>query len=123
MALFRFEYVARVVLPIFAVSLSYAVDDVVSAVSMCSQKVSVALLQPDGIVTLWLRLSVCVPPVPSSQAKLEPPWADCPARLVMTVVEDGVQDEVPLSKSPPETTCAGVQAAASGAPAERRRPG
>src|SRR3954471_20701842 len=35
----------------------------------------------------------------------------------MTLVEDGVQDEVPLSKSPPETTCAGVQAAASGAPA------
>lgn len=51
----RFEYVASVVLPIFAVSLSYAVDEVVSAVSMCSQKVSVALLHPDGIVTLCER--------------------------------------------------------------------
>lgn len=73
--LFRFEYVARVVLPIFAVSLSYAVDDVVSAVSMCSQKVSVAVLHPEGIVTLWERVSVWVLPTPSSQAKVVPPWA------------------------------------------------
>ncbi len=36
--------------------LSYAVDEVVSAVSMCSQKVSVALLHPDGIVTLCERV-------------------------------------------------------------------
>lgn len=75
MALLRFEYVASVVLPIFAVSLSYAVDEVVSAVSMCSQKVSVALLHPDGIVTLCERVSVCVLPTPFSQAKLVPPWA------------------------------------------------
>lgn len=75
MFLLRFEYVASVVLPIFAVSLSYAVDVVVSVVSMCSQKVRVAELHPDGMVTLCERVSVCVLPTPSSQAKEVPPWA------------------------------------------------
>jgi hypothetical protein len=101
------------VVPIFAVSLSYAVDEVVSAVSMCSQKVRVAVLHPDGIVTLWERVSVCVLPTPFSQAKLVPPWAVWPVRLVITVVDDWVQGEVPLSKSPLVTTWAGVQAAAA----------
>lgn len=82
---------------------------------MCSQKVRVALLQPDGIATLCERVSVCVLPTPFSQAKLVPPWALCPERLVITVVDDWVQGEVPLSKPPLVTTWAGVQSAASGA--------
>lgn len=69
MFLSRFEYVASVVVPIFAVSLSYFVDVVVSAVPMWSQNVRVAVLQPEGIVTLWERVSVCVLPTPLSQAK------------------------------------------------------
>ncbi len=68
MFLSRLEYVARVVEPIFAVSLSYAVELVVSAVSMCSQKERVARAQPEGTVTLWVSVSVWVEPVPPSQA-------------------------------------------------------
>lgn len=52
-------------------------------------------------------------PTPFSQAKLLPPWAVWPERLVITVVEDWVQGEVPLSKPPLVTTWAGVQAAAA----------
>ena len=61
MALFRFEYVARVVVPAFTVSLSYAVVVVVSAVSMWSQNVNVAA-QPAGIVTDCESVSVWVVP-------------------------------------------------------------
>ena len=49
--MFRFEYVASVVDPTLTVSLSYAVDVVVSAESMCSQNVSVAEAQLAGT---WL---------------------------------------------------------------------
>ena len=66
-ALLRLEYVATVVEPTFTVSLSYAVEVVVSAESMCSQKVSVAA-QPAGMVTDWLIASVCVLPYPSRYA-------------------------------------------------------
>src|SRR5262249_2791321 len=54
-------------------------------------------------------------PTPSSQAKLVPPWAVWPARLVITLDDDWLQGEVPLSKPPLVTTWAGVQAAAGGA--------
>ncbi|GAA5006131.1 hypothetical protein GCM10023335_23450 [Streptomyces siamensis] len=66
-------------------------------------------------MTLCERVSVWVLPTPPSQAKLEPPWAVWPARLVITLVDDWVQGEVPLSKPPLATTCVGVQAAATGA--------
>lgn len=115
MFLSRFEYVASVVLPIFAVSLSYFVEAVVSAVSMCSQKLRVAVLHPEGIVTLWESVSVCVRPTPFSQAKVVPPWAAWPARLVTMPVWDWVQGEAPLSKPPLATAWVGVQAAATGA--------
>jgi hypothetical protein len=52
------------------------------------------------MVTLCESVSVWVPPVPSSQAKLVPPWADWPERLVITLLDDWVQGEVPLSKPP-----------------------
>src|SRR5690349_19121667 len=80
---------------------------------MCSQKVRVAVAHPEGIVRLWESVSVWVPPTPSSQAKVVPPWALCPLRLVITLVEDWVQGEVPLSKPPLVTTWAGVQASAA----------
>ena len=41
---------------------SNAVVVVVSAVSMCSQKVSVALVLPAGMDTVWVAESVCVVP-------------------------------------------------------------
>src|SRR4051794_11788924 len=60
-ALLRLEYVASVVVPAFTVSLSYCVEVVFSAESMCSQKVSVAA-QPAGMVTDWDSVSVWVVP-------------------------------------------------------------
>lgn len=51
---------------------SNAVVVVVSAVSMCSQKVRVALVAVEGIVTVWVAESVCVVPYPSSQASHAP---------------------------------------------------
>lgn len=46
----------------WTVSLSNAVVVVVSAVSMCSQKVSVAVVTVDAMVTVWVAESVCVVP-------------------------------------------------------------
>jgi len=43
-------------------SVSNAVVVVVSAVSMCSQKVSVAEVEPAGMLTVCVALSVCVVP-------------------------------------------------------------
>lgn len=43
-------------------SLSKAVVVVVSAVSICSQNVSVAVVTVDAIVTVWVAESVCVVP-------------------------------------------------------------
>ena len=65
---FRFEYVASVastvplLLRICTFSVSYAVVVVVSAVSMCSQNVSVAEVLPAGIVTVCTIESVCAAP-------------------------------------------------------------
>ncbi len=44
------------------VSLSNWVVVVVSAVSMCSQKLNVECVQPAGMVTVWDRVSVWVVP-------------------------------------------------------------
>ena len=44
------------------VSLSNAVVVVVSAVSMCSQKLNVVAVQPAGMVTDWESVSVWVVP-------------------------------------------------------------
>lgn len=46
----------------WTVSLSNAVVVVVSAVSICSQKVSVAVVTVDAMVTVWVAESVCVVP-------------------------------------------------------------
>lgn len=46
------------VLSTWILKVSNAVVVVVSAVSMCSQKVRVALVLPDGIVTVWVAVSV-----------------------------------------------------------------
>src|SRR5690348_11461952 len=58
----RLEYVARVVPRAATVSLSYAVEVVVSAVSTCSQKLRVAPLHPAGTVTVWASVSVVAVP-------------------------------------------------------------
>lgn len=46
----------------WTVSLSNAVVVVVSAVSICSQKVSVAVVTVEAMVTVWVAESVCVVP-------------------------------------------------------------
>ena len=62
------EKVPRVASTVFDVlstwtcSVSNAVVVVVSAVSMCSQKLNVAVVAVEGIVTVWVALSVCVVP-------------------------------------------------------------
>ncbi len=105
--LFRFEYVARVVLPALTVSLSYAVVVVVSAVSMCSQNVNVAA-HPAGIVTDCVSVSVWVVPYPSSHAFQLPEWAGSPVELSMTP-EDAVHGAaVPVSKPGLPSFCPGL---------------
>src|SRR6266540_107977 len=59
--LLRFEYVARVADPTWTVSLSYATEVVVSAVSTCSQKLSEAV-PPAGMLTDWDSESVWLEP-------------------------------------------------------------
>ena len=58
----RLEKVAMVVPFAVMVSLSKAVVVVVSAVSMWSQKLNDAVVQPAGMVTVWDRVSVWVVP-------------------------------------------------------------
>ena len=88
----RFENVASVastvplLLRIWTLSVSYAVTVVVSAVSMCSQNVSVAEVLPAGMVTVWRIESVCAEPYPSIHAFHEPLCAAWPAPLSMTPV-------------------------------------
>jgi hypothetical protein len=66
--LFRLEKLPRVestVPPVFntcTCRVSNAVVVVVSAVSMCNQKVRVAVVAVDGIVTVCVAESVCVVP-------------------------------------------------------------
>ena len=54
------------------VNVSYAVVVVVSAVSMCNQKVKEAAVALEGMVTVWRMESVVVLPCPSSQASNVP---------------------------------------------------
>ena len=64
----RFENVPSVASTVFEVlstwifKVSNAVVVVVSAVSMCSQKLNVAVVTVDGMVTCWVAVSVCVKP-------------------------------------------------------------
>src|SRR3984957_21025769 len=79
------------------VSLSYAVVVVVSAVSMCSQKLNDAVVQPAGMVTVWDSVSVWVVPYPSSQAYQLPECEISPAPFgLMTpaVVAHGAAEPV-----------------------------
>src|SRR5215469_2565799 len=75
----RLEKVAIVVPLTVIVSLSNWVVVVVSAVSMCSQKLTVVAVQPAGMVTVWDSVSVWVVPYPSSQAYQVPERAVSPA--------------------------------------------
>src|SRR6202046_5944344 len=61
------------------VSLSNAVVVVVSAVSMCSQKLNDVAVQPAGMVPVWDSVSVWVVPYPSSQAYQVPECEVSPA--------------------------------------------
>jgi len=67
-ALFRLEKVPSVartvpdVLSTWTLKVSKAVVVVVSAVSMCSQKVRVAVVAVEGIEMVWAAESVCVVP-------------------------------------------------------------
>jgi hypothetical protein len=63
---------------------SNAVVVVVSAVSMCSQKVRVAEAAVDGMLTVWVAVSVWVVPKPSSQASQAPLCGGSDAELLMT---------------------------------------
>src|SRR3984957_390055 len=67
-----------------AVSLSNAVVVVVSAVSMCSQKLNDVALQPAGMTTVWDSVSVWVVPYPSSQAYQLPECEVSPAPFGLT---------------------------------------
>lgn len=90
MAAFRFEKVPKVartvpdVLSTCTWRVSKAVVVVVSAVSMCSQKLKVAVVMLEGIVTVWVAVSVCVMPYPSSQASHCPLWGGSDEELLIT---------------------------------------
>src|SRR5215467_2282045 len=92
----RFENVPRVVPLTATVTLSKAVVVVVSAVSMCSQKLSVAV-QPAGMLTVWATESVCCAPYPSIQASNEPERAGSEADELITPLSIA-QDAGPDSK-------------------------
>jgi hypothetical protein len=57
---------------------------VVSAVSMCNQKLRVYVVQPAGIDTDWLAVSVCVVPYPSSHASQLPECGGSDVELLIT---------------------------------------
>lgn len=64
--MFRLENVPNVVVtpPLITCTdrTSKAVVVVVSAVSICSQNVKVAVVAVEGMVTVWVAVSVCVVP-------------------------------------------------------------
>src|SRR5262245_46266199 len=96
---FRLEKVAMVVPLAVMVSLSNCVIVVVSAVSMCSQKLNVVFVHPAGIVTDCDSVSVWVKPYPSSQAYqvLLCEVSPAPFGLITPAVEDHGAAE-PVSK-------------------------
>src|SRR2546430_4014685 len=71
---------------------------VVSDVSMCNQNVKVYDEQPAGRLTVWLSVSVCVTPYPSSQAFQEPECAACDGVLSPTPAVALHGAAVPVSK-------------------------
>src|SRR5215469_4537980 len=102
---FRLEKVASVdstvpeLLRTCTFSLSNFVVVVVSAVSMCSQKLNVVFVHPAGIVTDCDSVSVWVVPYPSSQAYQVPLCEVSPAPfgLITPAVDDHGEAE-PVSK-------------------------
>src|SRR2546430_17447869 len=64
----------------------------VSAESICSQKLSVADVAVDGMLTCWSNVSVVAEPWPSSQASKAPECAGSEAELLMA--REGVLVEV-----------------------------
>src|SRR3984893_17200772 len=93
---------------ICTLSVSYAVEVVVSAVSMCSHRLSVYVVQPDGRVTAWVAESVCAAPYPSSHAFQVPPCAAWEVEFVITP-DVVVQDTAPLSKPGLANFCPGLE--------------
>ena len=89
------------------VRVSKAVVVEVSAVSICSQKVSVAAVAVDGMVTCCITVSVVVVPKPSSHASHVPVCGGSELELLMIssgvcveVIVQGEGFEDPFSKPP-----------------------
>src|SRR6266567_3874905 len=76
-------------------SLSCAVDPL-SAVSICSQNVRVAVPADAGIATCWYSRSLCLDPLPSSHAFHDPACGGSAAELSITpaVADHGAADPV-----------------------------
>src|SRR5690348_4775452 len=92
-------------MPALTVSVSNAVDVVVSAVSTCSQNDRVSREHPTGTVTCCERVSVWALPYPSSQASHEP---ECGGSLVesLTTPDDAVHGAaVPVSNPGLPNSC------------------
>ena len=89
------------------VSVSNAVVVVVSAVSTCSQKVSVAAVALEAIETCCITVSVCVVPRPSSHASHVPLCGGSLVELLITpeVVVHGAGLVDPFSKPGLPSTC------------------
>lgn len=66
------------------VNVSKAVVVLVSAVSMCSQKVSVAAVALEAMLACCMMESVVVEPCPSSQASHVPEWGGSVVVLLIT---------------------------------------
>jgi len=77
---------------IWTCSVSNAVVVLVSAVSMCSQKLSVADVAFEGMVTCCMMVSVVVVPKPSSQASNVPECGG--SRLELAMISCGLWVEV-----------------------------
>ena len=73
------------------VKVSNAVVVVVSAVSMCSQKLRVAAVAFDAMVTCCITVSVVVVPKPSSQASKVPECGGSELELLMISIGEWVE--------------------------------
>jgi hypothetical protein len=83
---------------------------VVSAVSMWSQNVRVALVAVEGIVTVWVAESVWVVPYPSSQASHAPVCAGSAVELFKTPAVKVHGAAAPVSKPGfPISCCAAAE--------------
>src|SRR6266568_7979991 len=86
-------------------SLSCAVDPL-SAVSICSQNVRVAVPADAGIATCWYSRSLCLDPLPSSHAFHDPACGGSAAELSITPAVADHGAAVPVSKPGFPRSCA-----------------